>query len=82
MNKSYKDGEMTISTNIGIRHGEPKVSIEFTAEEIKEMLLPLYEFSIFDMIRSDTAIDNPKWLQGQMKIYGRLLNAVGEDGES
>lgn len=83
MNKNYKDGEMTVSTNIGIRHGEPKVSIEFTVGEIKEMLLPLYEFSIFDMIRNDEEIDNPKWLQGQMRIYGRLLNAVEgrEDGE-
>ena len=57
-----------------------KVSVEFTAEEIREMLLPLYEFSIFDMIRNDEEIDNPKWLQGQMRIYGRLLNAV-EGGE-
>ena len=57
-----------------------KVSVEFTAEEIREMLLPLYEFSIFDMIRNDEEIDNPKWLQGQMRIYGRLLNAV-ESGE-
>ena len=68
MNKNYKDGE-------------PKVSVEFTVEEIKEMLLPLYEFSIFDMIRNDTDIDNPKWLRGQMKIYARLLNAIGEGGE-
>ena len=61
-----------------------KVSIEFTVGEIREMLLPLYEFSIFDMIRNDQEIDNPKWLQGQMQIYGRLLNAVedGEDGEA
>ena len=57
-----------------------KVSVEFTAGEIREMLLPLYEFSIFDMIRNDEEIDNPKWLQGQMRIYGRLLNAV-EGGE-
>ena len=57
-----------------------KVSVEFTAGEIREMLLPLYEFSIFDMIRNDETIDNPKWLQGQMRIYGRLLNAV-EGGE-
>lgn len=62
-------------------NGEPKVSIAFTVGEIKQMLLPLYEFSIFDMIRNDTDIDNPKWLQGQMKIYARLLNAIGEDGE-
>lgn len=81
MNKSYEDGEMTVGTNIGIRHGKPKVSIEFTIEEIKKMLLPLYEFSIFDMIRNNDEIDNPKWLQGQMKIYVRLLNAIGEDGE-
>ena len=56
---------------------EDKVTLTFTVGEIKEMLLPLYEFSIFDMIRNDTEIDNPKWLQGQMRIYGRLLNAVG-----
>lgn len=59
-----------------------KVNVELTVGEIKEMLLPLYEFSIFDMIRSDPEIDNPKWLQGQMRIYARLLNAVGEDGEA
>ena len=58
-----------------------KVTLTFTVGEIKEMLLPLYEFSIFDMIRNDPDIDNPKWLQGQMRIYGRLLNLVegGED---
>ena len=58
-----------------------KVELTFTIEEIKQMLLPLYEFSIFDMIRNDPEIDNPKWLQGQMRIYSRLLNAVegGED---
>ena len=60
---------------------EDKVTLTFTVGEIKEMLLPLYEFSIFDMIRNDTEIDNPKWLQGQMRIYGRLLNAV-EEGDS
>ena len=59
-----------------------KVSIELTVGEIKEMLMPLYEFSIFDMIRNDPEIDNPKWLLGQMRIYARLLNAVGEDGEA
>ena len=58
-----------------------KVSIEFTVGEINEMLLPLYEFSIFDMIRNDPDIDNPKWLRGQMRIYGRLLNAV-EGGDT
>ena len=57
-----------------------KVELTFTIGEIKQMLLPLYEFSIFDMIRNDETIDNPKWLQGQMRIYGRLLNAV-ESGE-
>ena len=62
-------------------NNEDKVTLTFTVGEIKEMLLPLYEFSIFDMIRNDTEIDNPKWLQGQMRIYGRLLNAV-EGGES
>ena len=62
-------------------NNEDKVTLTFTVGEIKEMLLPLYEFSIFDMIRNDTDIDNTKWLQGQMRIYGRLLNAVegGED---
>lgn len=62
---------------------EREVTLTFTVGEIREMLLPLYEFSIFDMIRNDTDIDNPKWLHGQMRIYGRLLNAVedGEDGE-
>lgn len=55
---------------------EDKVTLTFTVGEIKEMLLPLYEFSIFDMIRNDDEIDNPKWLQGQMRIYGRLLQAV------
>lgn len=56
---------------------EDKVTLTLTVGEIKEMLLPLYEFSIFDMIRNDEEIDNPKWLQGQMRIYSRLLNAVG-----
>lgn len=62
-------------------NNEDKVTLTFTVGEIKEMLLPLYEFSIFNMIRSDEDIDNPKWLQGQMRIYGRLLNAVegGDD---
>lgn len=55
---------------------DDKVTLTLTVGEIKEMLLPLYEFSIFDMIRSDEDIDNPKWLQGQMRIYSRLLNAV------
>lgn len=58
-----------------------EVTLTFKVGEIKEMLLPLYEFSIFDMIRNDYEIDNPKWLQGQMRIYARLLNAIGEDGE-
>lgn len=53
-----------------------EVTLTFKVGEIKEMLLPLYEFSIFDMIRNDEEIDNPKWLQGQMRIYARLLNAV------
>ena len=60
---------------------EDKVTLTFTVGEIKEMLLPLYEFSIFDMIRNDEEIDNPKWLQGQMRIYGRLLQAVGSEVE-
>ena len=55
---------------------DDKITLTFTVGEIKEMLLPLYEFSIFDMIRNDEEIDNPKWLRGQMRIYGRLLNAV------
>lgn len=57
------------------------VDIEFTVGEIREMILPLYEFHIFDMIRNDPDIDNPRWLRGQMRIYGRLLNAIGEDNE-
>ena len=57
-----------------------EVTLTFTVGEIKEMLMPLYEFSIFDMIRNDPEIDNPKWLKGQMQIYGRLLSAV-EGGE-
>lgn len=61
---------------------DKKVTMTFTVGEIRHMLLPLYEFSIFDMIRNDDEIDNPKWLQGQMRIYARLLNAVGEDGEA
>ena len=59
-------------------NNDDKVTLTFKVGEIKEMLLPLYEFSIFDMIRNDEEIDNPKWLQGQMRIYGRLLNAVEE----
>lgn len=63
-------------------NNDEKVTLTFTVGEIKEMLMPLYEFSIFDMIRNDEEIDNPKWLQGQMRIYSRLLNAVeGGDPE-
>ena len=61
---------------------DEKVTLELTVGEIKEMLLPLYEFSIFDMIRNDPDIDNPRWLRGQMRIYSRLLQAIGEDDES
>jgi len=61
---------------------DEKVTLELTVGEIKEMILPLYEFSIFDMIRNDPDIDNPRWLRGQMKIYSRLLHAIGEDDES
>lgn len=61
---------------------DEKVTLELTVGEIKEMILPLYEFSIFDMIRNDPDIDNPRWLRGQMKIYSRLLQAIGEDDES
>ena len=59
-------------------NNDDKVTLTFKVGEIKEMLLPLYEFSIFDMIRNDDEIDNPKWLQGQMRIYGKLLNAIEE----
>ena len=52
---------------------DEKVTLELTVGEIKEMLLPLYEFHIFDMIRNDPDIDNPRWLRGQMKIYSSLL---------
>ena len=62
-------------------NNDDKVTLTFTVGEIKEMLLPLYEFSIFDMIRNDDEIDNPKWLQGQMRIYSRLLQAVGSEVE-
>ena len=61
-------------------NNEDKVTLTFTVDEIREMLLPLYEFSIFDMIRNDQAIDNPKWLQGQMRLYGKLLQAVEGGG--
>lgn len=61
---------------------DEKVTLELTVGEIKEMLLPLYEFHIFDMIRNDPDIDNPRWLRGQMKIYSSLLQAIGEDDES
>ena len=59
-------------------NNDDKVTLTFKVGEIKEMLLPLYEFSIFDMIRNDDEIDNTKWLQGQMRIYGKLLNAIEE----
>lgn len=58
-----------------------KITLRFTTDEIKEMILPLYEFYLFDMIRNDPDIDNPKWLRGQMEIYNKLLNAIGEDGD-
>lgn len=59
-----------------------KVTLTFTKDEIEDMLLPLYEFNLFDMIRNDPDIDNPKWLRGQMDIYNRLLNAIGEGGDT
>ena len=62
--------------------GNDKITLTFTVDEIKNMLLPLYEFSLFDMIRNDPDIDNPKWLRGQMAIYDRLLNAIGEEGDT
>ena len=58
-----------------------KVKLTFTMEEIREGLLPLYEFSIFDLIRSDPDIDNPTWLRMHMGIYSKLLNAVRSDME-
>ena len=59
-----------------------KITLTFTTGEVKHMLLPLYEFYLFDMIRNDPDIDNPKWLRGQMAIYNTLLNAIGEDGDA
>lgn len=59
-----------------------KITLTFTAIEVKNMLLPLYEFSLFDMIRNDPDIDNPDWLRGQMAIYTKLLNAIGEGGDT
>ena len=58
-----------------------KITLTFTTDEIKNMLLPLYEFYIFDMIRNDPDIDNPEWLRGQMGIYNRLLSVIGDKGE-
>ena len=57
-----------------------KITLTFTTDEIKEMLLPLYEFYLFDMIRNDPDIDNPEWLRGQMGIYNRLLSVIGHEG--
>lgn len=45
------------------------------------MLLPLHEFYIFEYIRNDPDIDNVKWLQGQMRLYGRLVAAAGTEEE-
>lgn len=56
-----------------------EITLTFTTDEIKNMLLPLYEFYIFDMIRNDPDIDNPKWLRGQMEIYNRLLSVIGDE---
>ena len=56
-----------------------KITLTFTTDEIKNMLLPLYEFYIFDMIRNDPDIDNPEWLRGQMGIYNRLLSAIEDE---
>ena len=53
-----------------------EITLTFTTDEIENMLLPLYEFYIFDMIRNDPDIDNPEWLRGQMGIYNRLLSAT------
>lgn len=60
---------------------EDKVTLTFTQDEIRNMLLPLYEFYIFEYIRNDEDIDNVKWLQGQMMLYGRLLAAAGFEEE-
>lgn len=54
-----------------------KVTLTFTQDEIRNMLLPLYEFYIFEYIRHDEDIDNIKWLHGQMRLYSRLLAAAG-----
>lgn len=59
-----------------------KITLTFTIGEVKHMLLPLYEFHLFDMIRNDPDIDNPQWLRGQMVVYNTLLNAIGEDGDT
>lgn len=58
-----------------------KITLTFTTDEIKEMLLPLYEFYLFDMIRNDPDIDNPKWLRGQIGIYNRLLGVIGDEAK-
>lgn len=59
-----------------------KITLTFTIGEVKHMLLPLYEFYLFDMIRNDPDIDNPKWLRGQMEIYNRLLSAIENEDEN
>lgn len=50
-------------------NNDDKVTLTFTVGEVRDMLRPLYELSI---------IDNPKWLQGQIRIYDRLLHAIEE----
>lgn len=59
-----------------------RITLTFTIGEVKHMLLPLYEFHLFDMIRNDPDIDNPQWLRGQMAVYNTLLNAIGEGGDT
>lgn len=61
--------------------GNNKVTLTFTQDEIRNMLLPLYEFYIIEYIRDDPDIDNVKWLHGQMRLYGRLLAAAGLEEE-
>lgn len=57
-------------------NNKDKITLTFTIDEIENILLPLYEFYIFDMIRNDPDIDNPEWLRGQMRIYNMLLGVV------
>lgn len=54
-----------------------KVTIELTEEQVSEFLA-MYEFWLFDMIRTDKEIDNIRWVRQQLDTYDTFARAIGE----